>query len=707
MSGGFRALRSLDDVADADSSGAHRQHYLHPGEWLAASAPTAVTTILASCVAVCLWDVEARIGGLNHFLLPTGARRAMQPARYGNLAIPGLVADLEALGCDRRRLRAKLFGGSCRAEATAGGDLGARNVALADEVLEELAIPVVARDTGGPRARKLVLHTDDFSVWVWRILMDDEHAQLVEAFVADTDDNLERMEAALLALERHPGDAARVNELFRAVHSIKGDASIVGLRAIPALLHGVEDLLDRVRAGVVEATHALVSDLLACVDALRRLVPAAVRGDEAVTAAQAAPFARLAALAQPAAGGAPAARAAAALSDGDGDEHDGEGPRLLRIELAKLDALLTVSGEIAILRQRLRALLPDGATRELQDEIDRLSAQLQDEIMHARMVPVGPIFRPYARTVRDLAAALGKEVQLTVEGGDCGVDAAMIGPVREALTHVVRNAIDHGIEAPAERQARGKSPVGRVILRARHEPGCVVVEVSDDGAGFSRARILARARERLADADRLSDGELLRLVLEPGFSTAERVTDLSGRGVGLDVVRRRLASLRGEVTLQSGEGVGSTVTLRLPLTLAIIDGFYVGVGGQTYVVPLSAVHECIELGADRREEADSGIVSFRGEPLPYLKLRQRFGERGAHAGRQSVVVIRHDGLTAGLAVDALHGEGQTVVKPLGPLLTSVPGISGSTITADGGVALILDVPALLRDAVSRAASTNP
>ena len=193
-------------------------------------------------------------------------------------------------------------------------------------------------------------------------------------------------------------------------------------------------------------------------------------------------------------------------------------------------------------------------------------------------------------------------------------------------------------------------------------------------------------------------------MLEPGFSTAERVTDLSGRGVGLDVVRRQLASLRGEVTLQSGEGVGSTLTLRLPLTLAIIDGFYVGVGDQIYVVPLSAVHECIELADGGRDDADSGIVSFRGEPLPYLKLRRRFGERGREAARQSVVVIRHDGLTAGLAVDALHGEGQTVVKPLGPLLSSVPGISGSTITADGSVALILDVPALLRDAVSRQAS---
>ncbi len=531
--------------------------------------------------------------------------------------------------------------------------------------------------------------------------MDDEHALLVDAFVADTDENLERMEAALLALEQHAGDAARINELFRAVHSIKGDASIVGLRALPSLLHGVEDLLDRVRAGTVEVTRPLVSELLACVDALRVLVPAAVGGDERVAPAQAAPFARLAALVE---GGPATETLSAPASAANDDDELHAGPRLLRIELAKLDALLTVSGEIAILRQRLRALLADGESRELQDEIDRLSAQLQDEIMHARMVPVGPIFRPYARMVRDLAAALGKEVQLTVEGGDCGVDAAMIAPVREALTHLLRNAVDHGIEPPAERQARGKAPLGRIILRARHEPGCFVVELSDDGAGFSRARILERARERLADADRLSDGELLRLALEPGFSTAERVTDVSGRGVGLDVVRRRLAALRGEVTLQSGEGAGSTVTLRLPLTLAIIDGFYVGVGGQTYVVPLSAVHECIELDGDDRDDGDSGIVSFRGQPLPYLKLRRRFGERGPQASRQSVVVIRHDGLTAGLAVDALHGEGQTVVKPLGPLLSSVPGISGSTITADGGVALILDVPALLRDAVSRQAS---
>ena len=319
--------------------------------------------------------------------------------------------------------------------------------------------------------------------------MDDEHALLVEAFVADADDNLERMEAALLALERHPGDAERINELFRAVHSIKGDASIVGLREIPSLLHGVEDLLDRVRAGAVEATRALTSDLLACVDALRALVPAALRGDERVAPAQAAPFVRLSALAHARGQASPGTMTSAAT--GDDDAGLATGPRLLRIELGKLDALLTVSGEIAILRQRLRALLPDGAACELQDEVDRLSAQLQDEIMNARMVPVGPVFRPYARTVRDLAAALGKEVQLTVEGGDCGIDAAMIGPVREALTHIVRNAIDHGIEPPAERATRGKPPAGRIILRARHEPGLL------RGRGQRRRRrLLPRAHPR-------------------------------------------------------------------------------------------------------------------------------------------------------------------------------------------------------------------
>lgn len=528
--------------------------------------------------------------------------------------------------------------------------------------------------------------------------MDDERAQLVAAFVGDTEENLERMEAALLALEARPDDGARVIELFRAVHSIKGDASIVGLSLLPKRLHGVEDLLDRVRGGAVAVTAELVSELLRCVDALRRLVPKALDGDEALPSADEALFARLAGVGR---GERVAADGAAPLSDVAADEEAvTAGPRLLRMELGKLDELLTLSGELAILRQRLRALLADGPARELQDEIDRLSSHLQDEIMRARMVPVGPVFRPYARTVRDLAAALGKEVQLTVEGGDAGIDAAMIGPVREALTHIVRNAIDHGIEAPATRVRRGKPSSGRIILRARHETGCFVVEVSDDGAGFSRARILARARERIADADRLSDGELLRLVLEPGFSTAERVTDLSGRGIGLDVVRRQLASLRGEVTLASGEGVGSTVTLRLPLTLAIIDGFWVAVGGQTYVVPLGAVQECIELDGDGAD-APSGIVSFRGEPLPYLGLRHRFGARGPAPRRRSVVVVRHDGLTAGLAVDALHGEGQTVVKPLGPLFAALPGISGSTITADGGVALILDVPALLRDAVSR------
>jgi two-component system chemotaxis sensor kinase CheA len=243
-------------------------------------------------------------------------------------------------------------------------------------------------------------------------------------------------------------------------------------------------------------------------------------------------------------------------------------------------------------------------------------------------------------------------------------------------------------------------------VRAHHESGSIVIEVVDDGAGFSRERILASARGRgRVDAERLSDDEVYRLVLEPGFSTAERVTDLSGRGVGLDVVRREIEAQRGALSIRSREGAGATLALRLPLTLSLIDGFYVGVADQVYVLQLGAVRECVELPLDAARRP-CGVAQVRGEALPYVRLRERFGLDGAAARRESLVVVAEDGRRVGLVVDALLGEGQTVVRPLGPLFKQVSAVAGSTLTDEGKVALILDVPAMLRDVVSRAAAAE-
>ncbi|HLO93108.1 MAG TPA: chemotaxis protein CheW, partial [Burkholderiaceae bacterium] len=268
----------------------------------------------------------------------------------------------------------------------------------------------------------------------------------------------------------------------------------------------------------------------------------------------------------------------------------------------------------------------------------------------------------------------------------------------DPLTHLVRNSMDHGIEPAALRAERGKPAQGQVKLNAYHDSGSIVIEVSDDGGGLRRDRILAKAVERgLVEADaRLSEQEIFQLIFEPGFSTAEQVTNLSGRGVGMDVVKRNITALRGTVSISSQEGLGTTVSVRLPLTLAIIDGFLISVGGATFVVPLDMIEECVEL----RAEAGQDISNLRGQVLPLIRLRDVLEIDAAPPRRESVVVVRSNGQHAGLVVDALLGEFQTVIKPLSRVFSQVRCISGSTILGSGEVALILDVVALLSGAAS-------
>jgi two-component system chemotaxis sensor kinase CheA len=380
------------------------------------------------------------------------------------------------------------------------------------------------------------------------------------------------------------------------------------------------------------------------------------------------------------------------------------------VDIDKLDRMMNLTGEIAVARGRLKQLLADvpgqvgEAILEVHGEADRLSLGLQELVMKVRMVPLGPLFRQYVRTVRDVAAAHGRQARLIIEGEDVEVDTTVVQHIHDPLTHLIRNALDHGIESPEVRMGRGKDPCGSVTLRAHREAGSIVIQIADDGAGLDRERILARARAlgRVTEPEVLTDHELHRLVLEPGFSTAQQVTVLSGRGVGLDVVRRNVERLRGSVGIESRPGESTTITLRLPLTLAIIAGFAVGVENETYLIPLDTVVECLELPREVCPHADGrGVLSVRGQALPYLRLREVFGLPSAPRGREHVVVVRHDGGRVGLAVDVLCGESQTVIKPLGPLFQGLPGIAGSAILGSGRVALILDVEALVRQAVPR------
>ena len=532
-------------------------------------------------------------------------------------------------------------------------------------------------------------------------LSDRDRALVLETFRAEAGDHLRRLEEMLVALESRTHDAELLQEIFRAVHSLKGDAAMVGFPEIAEFAHRVEDLLDALRDGLVAVDADMVTLLLRAVDVLRALMI----GD---TPADLDPVRAALAAARAGAGPAEAGEAARDVETTAGPTEN----RTLRIDVAKLDRMLDLTGEIAIARGRIAQMLgalPDGLGRDILEAhlgAERLQLELQEQVTKARMVPVGPLFRQYGRTVRDLAHAHGKSVRLEIEGEDVEVDTRVVERLRDPLTHMLRNAIDHGIESAELRAALEKPTEGCVTLRAAHDGGSIVIEVSDDGAGFNRSRIAQRLRDTglVPHPEALSDGELLGFVFAPGFSTAETVTDLSGRGVGMDIVRHNIDALRGTIDIASVEGVGSTITVRLPLTLAIIDGFGVGVGTETYVIPLDCVLECIALPRETHEDgAGNGVVNLRGEPLPFVRLRDRLSVPGEQPRREHVVVVQHAGSRAGLAVDTLYGERQAVIKSLGTTLDAVRGLSGSTILGDGRVALILDVPALLASTTHRAA----
>jgi len=551
---------------------------------------------------------------------------------------------------------------------------------------------------------------------------------VLQMFRAESEEGLSIAEQAVVALESRPEDDECLGTIFRATHTLKGNASSLGFQALTEFAHVIEDILDRLRKRELKATTPLITLLLRSIDALRQMVPDAVSGTEGMRPEHQRLLKRLVRARSAMAGALSVTDEPSPAEDADdketaaGERRRGPGRRrgdnqhegTVRVDIEKLDRMMNLTGEIAVARGRLKQLLADvsgqvgEAILEVHEEADRLSLDLQELVMKVRMVPLGPLFRQYVRTVRDVAAAHGRQARLIIEGEDVEVDTTVVQHIHDPLTHMIRNALDHGIESPEVRMGRGKDPCGSVTLRAYREAGSIVIQLADDGAGLDRERILARALAlgRVTDPEVLTDHELHRLVLEPGFSTARQITDLSGRGVGLDVVRRNVERLRGSVGIESRQGEGTTVTLRLPLTLAIIAGFGVGVENETYVIPLDSVVECLELPRGQCPHADGhGVLSVRGQALPYFRLREVFGLPSSPRGREHVVVVRHDGGHVGVAVDVLCGESQTVIKPLGPLFQGLPGIAGSAILGSGRVALILDVEALVRQAVPRRGET--
>ncbi|OQS30474.1 chemotaxis protein CheA [Chromobacterium violaceum] len=391
-----------------------------------------------------------------------------------------------------------------------------------------------------------------------------------------------------------------------------------------------------------------------------------------------------------------------------GEARGGRGgeSRFIKVEAGKLDSLINLIGELVIAGASANLIARRSQQTQLVEAtlgIANLIEQIRTGTLSMRMVQIGEIFHRFPRVVRDVSRELGKEIQLRIVGAETELDKSMVEKLGDPLLHIVRNAIDHGIEPTAVRQANGKPAQGNLWLNAYHESGSVVIEVADDGGGLDRERILAKARERglLGPDDEPPDSVVFQQIFEAGFSTAEQVTNLSGRGVGMDVVRRGIEQLHGNVEIDSEAGLGTTFRIRLPLTLAIIDGFLVEVAASTFVLPLEAVIECIELPADLPENGVHDCINLRGELLPLLRLDHFFELPPVPAVRRNVVVVQYGDRKAGLVVDALQGEFQTVIKPLGALFNTLKAISGSTILGTGEVALILDVPSLIQHACRR------
>jgi two-component system chemotaxis sensor kinase CheA len=373
----------------------------------------------------------------------------------------------------------------------------------------------------------------------------------------------------------------------------------------------------------------------------------------------------------------------------------------VRVPAERLDDLMDRVGELVIAQSRLSqvaAASNDAHVKSIAEEIERLALELRDSTMGVRTVPIGSLFGRFRRLVHDLSAQLGKEIALVTVGEETELDKTVVEKLNDPLIHLLRNSIDHGLETPADRASAGKGSCGHITLTARHAGAEVLISIVDDGRGLDRDRIRARAEEKglIQPGAILRDSELFGVIFQPGFSTAREVTSLSGRGVGMDVVKQAVEALRGKMEISSVQGTGTELTLRLPLTLAIIDGLLVRVGTARYVLPLSSVEECVELSAEQDVRSRGrNFLNIRGDLVPFLRLRELFRATTPPDIYQKVVVVAAGKRRVGLVVDQVIGNHQTVIKSLSVLHASAKMFSGATILGDGAVALIMDVSQLV------------
>ena len=583
-------------------------------------------------------------------------------------------------------------------------------------------------------------------------LKPDLDPELVEEFINDAREQLHNIEQGTLALEKNADDHDVIHSLFRAFHTFKGNAGFLDFTAISQLAHALESLLDGARENRLQINSVSIEIILRSRDTLQKFVDeieaqitgrkprqvvniptAALKvatkfmldGHAPAKAAVPEPVEdEPATLTSPTPAEAEAEAEAGSEVVEDAAEvaptelltpeqpaapksryQSGTALQVVKVATSKLDGLVDLAGELLIAQSLVvQDVTTPGVSRHALarnlDQLTRISKELQRMAMSMRMVPIRATFHKMERLVRDIAAKQEKQVRLILEGEETEVDRTLAEKLADPLMHMLRNAVDHAIELPDKRAASGKPPTGTIHLRAYHKSGTVIIEVEDDGVGLNRGRIIEKAvangwvRPGIAPDDR----ELLHFILQPGFSTAAVVTSISGRGVGMDVVHKNITQLRGKIEIKSPPGGGTTFTIRLPLTLAIIDGLIVRVGGQRYILPTASVRESFHPKSCAIQSLpDAGeIVQMRNELIPLLRLREHFGLKTTpDAGEGILVVIESDGKKRCLLADELVGKQEVVIKNLGEVFKTDPMVSGGAILGDGCVGLILDPSALV------------
>jgi len=581
-----------------------------------------------------------------------------------------------------------------------------------------------------------------------------EEQEIIREFLIESHENLARLDQEMVELEKRPQDTALLASIFRTIHTIKGTCGFLGFSTLEAVTHLTENILNQLRNGERVLTPELVSLILEAVDAVKAMLDRIERtggeGDETyqdlrgrLEAAwrgtapapprpvqQAAPQEAAPSRTETADAGASSAKPPEAAPNAPGakppeaapaparPEESAEanaeaevvhrGPSVadttIRVDVGLLDKLMNLVGELVLARNQIlqfSARQEDAVFNATSQRLNLITTQLQEGVMKTRMQPIRTVWNKLPRMVRDLAAACGKQIELEMEGAETELDRSIIEAIKDPLTHIVRNSCDHGLETPEERVRAGKPPVGRLMLRAYHEGGQVNIEISDDGRGIDPERVKAKAIQkglvRPEQAERMSERELLNLLFLPGFSTAERVTNISGRGVGLDVVKTNIEKIGGVVDLTSRVGEGTTVRIKIPLTLAIIPGLVITSGGERFVIPQVSLLELIRLeGEAARKQIEwihgTPVYRRRGTLLPIAYLNRVLGLKDdAEREAINIVVLQAEDRQFGLVVDAISDTQEIVVKPLGKQLKGLNCYAGATIMGDGRVALILDV----------------